>query len=104
MIVLQKGEDTSVVVTFSEKTTIDPVFYLLELTSSTNVVTYIQLTPVTLSERYDRFTINSDLHIGEYLYTAYQSSVEDPTIDDVEGIVEHGVLIIEGEESNEIYA
>lgn len=105
MICLNRNEDTNVVITLLEKTTLSPVYYLLEVTSSIEDVSYIVLdTIVTTSERYNEFTINIELPIGEYTYRVYQSSIEEPTIEDVDGLVESGVLIIESdEELNETY-
>jgi len=95
MICLNKGEDTTVVVTFYELTTIAPVYYLIEVTSSNDDVTYIAPVDVSISvERYNKFVINSDLPAGEYYYTAYQCAAPSPTIDDAQGVVEHGILVV----------
>lgn len=104
MIVLQKDIATEVIVTFTEKTTLSPVYYLLEIVPSKGDTTYVILSNITTSERFDKFTLTTTLPLGEYTYTAYQSSVLNPTISDVEGVVESGILIVEGVDSgNEIY-
>lgn len=95
MIVLERNVETTFVVTLFEKTTISPVYYLLELTSSIDVVSYFILTELSTSlERYNKFKLTTTDAVGEYNYTIYESAVENPTIEDVSGVVEKGILII----------
>jgi hypothetical protein len=95
MIVLERNVATTFVVTLFEKTTIAPVFYLLELTSSTDGVSYFALTELSTSiERYNKFELTSTLPTGEYEYKIYQCDVVNPDIDDAQGIVEQGIAIV----------
>jgi hypothetical protein len=96
MIVLERNVATTFVVTLLENTTITTVFYLLQLTSSIDVVSYFSLTEESTSlQRYNKFTLDvEDLPVGEYEYTIYQCDVEEPTIEDAQGIVEKGIAII----------
>lgn len=95
MIVLERNVATTFVVTLFEKTTISQVYYLLELTSSIDEVSYFILNELSTSlERYNKFELTATLPAGEYNYTIYESAVENPTINDVSGIVEKGLSII----------
>lgn len=97
MINVEKGIATNIAVTFAELTTITPVYYLIEISNYMDEVVQT-ITPTETSgaiERYNYFEITVDLSAGEYAYTAYQSSTETPTIEDIIGEpVEHGILIV----------
>ena len=97
MIKVQKGIATNVAVTFSELTTISPVYYLIQVSNYLDEVVQ-SITPTETSgaiERYNYFEITSDLPAGEYHYVAYQSSTENPTIEDVVGSpVEYGIFVV----------
>lgn len=104
MINLRKGEDVQVVVTFTENTTVDPVYYLIELYDGheTLVETITPTEESTSLERYNQFTINTTLNRGEYKYVAYQSDKENPTKDDIVGDpIEYGIVFVDSDEELE---
>lgn len=97
MIKVEKDKATEVAVTFAENTTVDPLYYLIEVTNTDDEVLQ-SITPTDLSdakERYNLFSITSSLPAGEYSYAAYQSSTPSPTIDDVIGDpIEYGIFVV----------
>ena len=97
MIKVEKDQATEVAVTFAENTTVDPVYYLIEVTNTDDEVVQT-ITPTDLSdakERYNLFSITSSLPADEYSYSAYQSSTPSPTIDDVIGDpIEYGIFVV----------
>ena len=104
MIKVDKGIATNVAVTFKELTTITPVYYLIQVSNfEDEVVQSITPTEISVSiDRYNYFEITSELPAGEYHYVAYQSSTEDPTINDVVGDpVEYGIFVVITNEDTE---
>jgi len=97
MIKVAKDIATNVAVTFSENSTVDPVYYLIEVTNFMDEVVQ-SITPTETSGailRYNYFEITSPLEAGEYHYKAYQSSTINPTINDVIGEpVEYGLFVV----------
>jgi len=95
MIVLEKNVATTFIVPLLESTTIDPVYYLLELTSSTDDVSYFFLETLLISiERYSKIELTVDLPVGEYLYKIYECDADEPTIDDAVSVVHIGICAI----------
>ena len=97
MIKVEKDVFTEVAVTFTELTTVTPVYYLIEVSNYMDEVVQT-ITPTETSgaiERFNYFEIASDLDAGEYHYKAYQSSTINPTISDIVGNpVEYGIFVV----------
>lgn len=97
MIKVAKDISTKVAVTFKELTTIDSVYYLIQVTNFEDEVVE-SITPTETSEsidRYNYFDITTALPAGEYHYVAYQSSTLNPTVNDIVGEpVEYGIFTV----------
>lgn len=111
MIRITKAQANKITVTLSEKTTITPVFYYLEVKSnqdrSTSKAVYLGVDASTNFVRYNEFTITEgtpedldnsviSLDAGSYDYYAWECSSQDFT--DKVSIVESGKLVVEGTE------
>lgn len=109
MIRITKGQANNVSVTLSEKTTITPVYYYLEVKSnqdrSTSKAVYMGVDASTNINRYNEFTITEDdvedldnsvisLDAGSYDYYAWECSTQSFT--NKVSIVESGKLVVEG--------
>ena len=114
MLKIQKNQENNLVVTVTEKTTISPAYYLLALYSNDNMsTTIVRLTGNTSSntERYDKFVLTEttlaqqDLEMAKinleagstYDYTFYQTPSISGTSILGAGIVERGLLKVEGQ-------
>lgn len=101
MIELTKGESKSIVVTLSELTTIDPVYYLFVFTHVATKEELAFVAPADESaypERYNQFTIAplfDDFPIGEYHYKVYQQGdAENTDVSAAGDVVEVGKMIL----------
>lgn len=109
MLKIQKNQLNNLIVTVTEKTTLNPAHYLLALRSKDNMsTTVVRLTGNTSPniERYDKFVLsetsfaNQDLENAKinleagstYDYTFYQTSAISGTSINGAGIVERGLL------------
>ena len=109
MLNVQKGQSNNLYVTVTEKTTLDPAYYLLALRSKDDMSTkVVRLTGNTSpnTERYDKFVLtettvvledleNAKINLlagGQYDYTFYQTSSLTGTSIQGAGIVERGLL------------
>ena len=89
--------------TFFENTTVSNPYYLIQVINTQDEVVQT-ITPTDISdakERYNLFSVTSTLAKGEYYYTAYESETENPTINDVVGVVEYGIFVVDSEEDLE---
>lgn len=108
MLKIQKDQANNITCTLSEKTTIAPVYYYLEVTSNennTSKAVYLGTDSSTATERYNKFSIteaatddldNSQINLptGSYDYFAWECSAQSFT--NKVSIVESGKLIVEG--------
>lgn len=103
MIKVIKNTATEVAVTFKEKSTVDSPYYLIQVSNTQDeVISTITPTDISASkDRYNLFSITSPLEKGEYYYTAYDSDTENPTIDEVIGVVEYGIFVVDSTEDLE---
>lgn len=103
MIKVVKDTATEFAVTFFENTTVSNPYYLIQVINIQDEVVQT-ITPTDISdakERYNLFSVTSTLAKGEYYYTAYESETENPTINDVVGVVEYGIFVVDSEEDLE---
>jgi hypothetical protein len=108
MLKITKNQANNLIVTLREKTTINPVYYLLALRSKDDLTTkVVRLTGNTSlnTERYDRFVLTEvpfaqedlenakiNLQAGfQYDYTFYQTPTTGGTSIEGAGIVERGL-------------
>jgi len=97
MINIVKDTPTNICTTFTEKSTIFPVYFLIVVTNYLDevVATFTPTDISTATLRYNEFVLTTTLDVGEYSYSAYQSDVVNPTISDIIGEeVESGILVV----------
>jgi len=110
MITIQKAQANNIVLTLTEKTTIAPVFYLLELVSNQNndsKVVYLGTDISIDTSRWNEFILTEDntddlpnsvisLEATTYDYFAWESTSTD--FADAVGIVESGKCLVNGDD------
>lgn len=115
MILINKNTENAVVLTLSEKTTLDPVYYLFEvINDTTNDVKCFLCTDISANKlRYNEFIITENVNedllngtvslflSGYYKYSIYEQSSStnlDPTL--ATNLVEVGKLRVVANETN----
>ncbi len=111
MIYLQKATiNTDCVFTLNEKTTLNPVFYIMSIFSNQNHDTkniLLSNDTSTNFNRWNQFSIEENavedlpnavvsLIAGTYDYYVWQSTTDDLTLIDAVSVVESGKLTVEG--------
>jgi hypothetical protein len=85
-LTINKGAQNSIVVTLTEKTTLDPVYYLFEFIDTTGTNKYCIVAEQSgFLERFNEFAITEttnpdnengevELMVGDYVYNVYEQS------------------------------
>lgn len=116
MIKILKGNDNNCVFTLNEKTTIDPVFYILEIYSNQDHNTKLMLLQNDISSnknRWNQFVITENdiedinnsiitLKSGSYDYFVWQSSVSTLDVSLADSIIESGKIVVIGDSVDSI--
>ena len=112
MLKIQKDQANNITCTLSEKTTIAPVYYYLEVYSNENhnsKAVYLGADSSIYTERYNEFTITEastddldngqiNLSAADYDYFAWECTAQD--FSTKVSIVESGKLVVEGSASS----
>ncbi len=103
MVIISKGASNTLIVTVTEKVTINNPFFLIHFKDmiTSQQTSFIITNTSTHTERYDEFTFvegsNSakTLNIGEYVYTIYaQTSNSNTNIANADEEVERGIAMV----------
>ena len=108
MLIIQKNQANNLVMTLTEKTTIAPVYYYLEVFSNqdhNSKAVYLGVDASLFTDRFNEFTITENaaedlangiisLDAATYDYFAWECS--SASYDDKVSIVESGKLVVEG--------
>ena len=100
MINYEQGEVNTVIVTLTERVTISDPFFLLEVISkATGDVVKTFVTDTSAYEgRYNEFSVNINLEVGDYIYIFYQKETDENTNTEGERVLETGLLRVYGTE------
>lgn len=113
MIYINKGEVNSIVLTLSEVSTFQPVYYLFvfqnEMNPNSDPILFTNTDESPYPERFNLFYLDEPIDVelmkGQYTYSVYESYTYPPeSIDDTTGVViEEGRMVVSGASISSIY-
>jgi hypothetical protein len=99
MVLINKGETNTIILTLTEKVTITDPYYLMVLDgkSGQDVVKWLMTDISAYPEHYNKFTFIEGTtatipYKGDYIYKAYQKATADLTIPSEANLLETGIL------------
>ena len=113
MIYINKGEVNSIVLTLSEVSTFQPVYYLFvfqnEMNPEADPILFTNVDTSPYPERFNLFYLDEPVDVelmkGQYTYSVYESHIYPPeSIEDTTGVViEEGRMVVSGASTSSIY-
>ena len=109
MLIIQKNQANKLVMTLTEKTTLAPVYYYLEVFSNQNhnsKAVYLGVDASLFTDRFNEFTItendiedlaNSIISLDAATYDYFAWECSSASYDDKVSIVESGKLVVNGD-------